>query len=137
MHGVARGFVIVALYPLIGAFRLRCVNEPPRTRRSGTIFRRACTMQADLCVSFWDSGCITTDHYLCLVVVQPLIDFNFPEDARGNAERPAVEFWGEIGEHHEVVRVSRRAFQSGPPPSGVWKPTTSNEPGSRASPSRS
>jgi hypothetical protein len=54
---------------------------------------------------FWDSGCIITDHYLCLVVVQPLIDFNFPEDARGNAERQAVEFGVEIGEYRGVVRV--------------------------------
>ena len=36
---------------------------------------------------FWDNGCIITDHYLCLVVVQPLIDFTFPEDARWNPER--------------------------------------------------
>ena len=60
---------------------------------------------------FWDSGCITTDHYLCLVVVQPLIDFNFPENARWVAERQAVEFWVEIGEYREVVRVPRRVFQ--------------------------
>ena len=36
------------------------------------------------------------DHYLCLVVVQPIVDFNFPEDARWNAERQAVEFGVEI-----------------------------------------
>jgi hypothetical protein len=59
----------------------------------------------------WDSGCIITDHYLRLVVVQPLIDFNFPEDARWNAERQAVEFGGEIGEYRGVVRVPRRVFQ--------------------------
>jgi hypothetical protein len=37
--------------------------------------------------------------------------FTFPEDARWNAERPAVEFWGEIGEYRGVVRVPRRVFQ--------------------------
>ena len=51
------------------------------------------------------------DHYLCLVVVQPIVDFNFPEDARWNAERQAVEFGVEIGEYHGVVGVPRRVFQ--------------------------
>jgi hypothetical protein len=37
--------------------------------------------------------------------------FTFPEDARWNAERQAVEFGVEIGEYHGVVRVSRRVFQ--------------------------
>jgi len=37
--------------------------------------------------------------------------FTFPEDARWNAERQAVEFGVEIGEYHGVVRVPRRVFQ--------------------------
>jgi hypothetical protein len=37
--------------------------------------------------------------------------FSFPEDARWNAERQAVEFGVEIGEYHGVVRVPRRVFQ--------------------------
>jgi hypothetical protein len=35
----------------------------------------------------------------------------FPEDARLNAERQAVEFEVEIGEYRGVVRVPRRVFQ--------------------------
>jgi Protein of unknown function (DUF1488) len=35
----------------------------------------------------------------------------FPDDARWNAERQAVEFGVEIGEYHGVVRVPRRVFQ--------------------------
>ena len=37
--------------------------------------------------------------------------FTFPEDARWNADRQAVEFGVEIGEYHGVVRVPRRVFQ--------------------------
>ena len=37
--------------------------------------------------------------------------FTFPDDARWNAERQAVEFGVEIGEYHGVVRVFRRVFQ--------------------------
>jgi hypothetical protein len=37
--------------------------------------------------------------------------FTFPEDARWDAERQAVEFGVEIGEYHGVVRVPRRVFQ--------------------------
>jgi hypothetical protein len=37
--------------------------------------------------------------------------FTFPEDARWNAERQAVEFGVEIGEYTGVVRVPRRIFQ--------------------------
>jgi hypothetical protein len=37
--------------------------------------------------------------------------FTFPEDARWNAERQAVEFGVEIGEYQGVVRVQRRVFQ--------------------------
>src|SRR5215471_2202437 len=37
--------------------------------------------------------------------------FTFPEDARWNAERQAVEFGVEIGEYHGVVQVPRRVFQ--------------------------
>lgn len=35
----------------------------------------------------------------------------FPEDARRNAERQAVEFGVEIGEYQGVVRIPRRTFQ--------------------------
>jgi hypothetical protein len=35
----------------------------------------------------------------------------FPENARWNAERQAVEFGVEIGEYRGVVRVPRRVFQ--------------------------
>jgi hypothetical protein len=38
--------------------------------------------------------------------------FTFPEDARWNAERQAVEFGVVIGEYEGVVRVPRRVFQS-------------------------
>jgi uncharacterized protein YcaQ len=37
--------------------------------------------------------------------------FTFPEDARWNAERHAVEFGVQIGEYRGVVRVPRRVFQ--------------------------
>jgi hypothetical protein len=37
--------------------------------------------------------------------------FTFPEDARWNPERQAVEFGVEIGEYRGVVRVPRRVFQ--------------------------
>jgi hypothetical protein len=37
--------------------------------------------------------------------------FTFPEDARWNADRQAVEFGVEIGEYHGVVRLPRRVFQ--------------------------
>jgi hypothetical protein len=37
--------------------------------------------------------------------------FAFPEDARWNADRQAVEFGVEIGEYRGVVRVPRRVFQ--------------------------
>jgi hypothetical protein len=37
--------------------------------------------------------------------------FTFPEDARWNAERQAVEFGVEIGEYKGAVRVPRRVFQ--------------------------
>ena len=37
--------------------------------------------------------------------------FTFPEDARWNADRQAVEFGVEIGEYHGTVRVPRRVFQ--------------------------
>jgi hypothetical protein len=36
---------------------------------------------------------------------------SFPEDARWNADRQAVEFGVEIGEYQGVVRVPRRVFQ--------------------------
>jgi hypothetical protein len=37
--------------------------------------------------------------------------FTFPEDARWNADRQAVEFGVTIGEYEGVVRVTRRVFQ--------------------------
>ena len=37
--------------------------------------------------------------------------FTFPEDARWNPDRQAVEFGVEIGEYRGVVRVPRRVFQ--------------------------
>jgi Protein of unknown function (DUF1488) len=37
--------------------------------------------------------------------------FTFPDDARWNAERQAVEFGVEIGEYRGVVGVPRRVFQ--------------------------
>jgi CheY-like chemotaxis protein len=53
--------------------------------------------------------------------------FTFPEDARWNAERQAVEFGVIIGEYEGVVPVPRRVFQrllpERPTPSGASKPT--------------
>ena len=37
--------------------------------------------------------------------------FTFPEDARWNPDRMAVEFGVEIGEYRGVVRIPRRVFQ--------------------------
>ena len=37
--------------------------------------------------------------------------FTFPEDARWNADRQAVEFGVEVGEYCGVVRVPRRGLQ--------------------------
>jgi hypothetical protein len=37
--------------------------------------------------------------------------FTFPDDARWNAERQAVEFGVVIGEYEGMVRVPRRVFQ--------------------------
>jgi hypothetical protein len=37
--------------------------------------------------------------------------FTFPEDARWNAKRHAVEFGVEIGEYQGMMRVPRRVFQ--------------------------
>jgi hypothetical protein len=39
------------------------------------------------------------------------ISLTFPEDARWNADRQAVEFGVEIGEYRGVVSVPRRVFQ--------------------------
>ena len=59
--------------------------------------------------------------------------FTFPEDARWNAERKAVEFGIEIGEYRGVVRVPRRVFQRLLPewrtPSDASRRTTSSAPG--------
>ena len=38
--------------------------------------------------------------------------FAFPENARWDAERQAVEFGVEIGEYQGIVTVPRRTFQS-------------------------
>ena len=38
--------------------------------------------------------------------------FTFPEDARWNAERQAVEFGVGIGEYQGIVRVPRTSFGS-------------------------
>ena len=40
-----------------------------------------------------------------------MLFFTFPEDARWNPERIAVEFGVEIGEYQGVVRVPRRVLQ--------------------------
>jgi hypothetical protein len=57
--------------------------------------------------------------------------FTFPDDARWNAARQAVEFGVEIGEYHGVVRISRRVFQrllpDTPLPSVVLKRITCSE----------
>ena len=54
--------------------------------------------------------------------------FTFPEDARWNVDRQAVEFGVVIGEYRGVVRVSRRVLnaccRSGLLPSGALKRTT-------------
>jgi len=67
--------------------------------------------------------------------------FTFPEDARWNAERQAVEFGVEIGEYRGVIRCRGACFNAycrrGLPPSGASKPTISSGPASRASPSGS
>jgi hypothetical protein len=65
----------------------------------------------------------------------------FPEDARWNAEREAVESGVEIGEYRGVVRVPRRVIRGllpeRPTPSRAGKPATYSAPGSRRSPSGS
>ncbi len=38
--------------------------------------------------------------------------FTFPEDARWDPDRMAVEFGVEIGEYRGVVRIGRRVFQN-------------------------
>ena len=40
-----------------------------------------------------------------------MLFFTFPEDARWNPDRIAIEFGVEIGEYRGVVRVPRRVFQ--------------------------
>ena len=37
--------------------------------------------------------------------------FTFPEDARWNADRQAIEFGVAIGEYEGVVRISRQVFR--------------------------
>ena len=62
----------------------------------------------------------------------------FPEDTHWNADRQAVEFGVEIGEHRVVVGVLRRVFQRLLPQRPIpERCTTANRPGSRASPSGS
>jgi hypothetical protein len=41
------------------------------------------------------------------------IFFTFPEDARWNVERQAVEFGVEIDEYHGVVRMPRQLAKDG------------------------
>ena len=48
--------------------------------------------------------------YLLALPNAPMF-FTFPDDARWNAERQAVEFGVEIGEYHGVVRIPQRVFQ--------------------------
>jgi hypothetical protein len=59
--------------------------------------------------------------------------FTFPEDARWNADRQAVEFGGRDRRIGGVVRVPRRVFQrllpERPHPSGASRRTISNGPG--------
>ena len=40
-----------------------------------------------------------------------MVFFSFPEDARWNDNRAAVEFTVVLGEYHGTVRVHRRVFQ--------------------------
>jgi hypothetical protein len=40
-----------------------------------------------------------------------MVFFTFPEDARWNADRDAVEFSVLLGEYHGTVRIARRVFQ--------------------------
>ena len=65
----------------------------------------------------------------------------FPEDARLNAERQAVEFGVEIRRGPHAGQVRRRVFQgcsrSGPRPRGASRRTTYSGRGSRPSPSGS
>jgi hypothetical protein len=67
-------------------------------------------MQTHLCVSFLRSRL----HNGMLISLGDCnavsSDFSFPEDARWNAERKAVEFGVEIGEYHGLIRVPRRAL---------------------------
>ena len=48
---------------------------------------------------------------LKLIGIIGVMFFTFPEDARWNDERQAVEFSVEVGEYHGVVRLPRRVFQ--------------------------
>src|SRR6516162_6739403 len=63
--------------------------------------------------------------------------FSFPEGARWNADRQAVEFGVEIGEYRGVVTVPRRVFQrllpERPTPERCVEAYYLHEPGSRAS----
>jgi len=67
--------------------------------------------------------------------------FTFPDDARWNAEREAVEFGVAIGEYRGVVRVPRRVFQrllpDTPTPNAASKRTTCSGHALRESPSES
>jgi len=65
-----------------------------------------------------------------------MLFFTFPEDARWNPERIAVEFGVEIGEYRGVVRVPRRVLQqllgTRPHRNGASKPITSIDLGSNS-----
>ena len=64
--------------------------------------------------------------------------FAFPEDARWNAERQAVEFGGEIGEYRRLVRSGGASSKAAPAaahrPRGPLELVPLSGPASRASP---
>jgi hypothetical protein len=64
-----------------------------------------------------------------------MLFFEFPEDARWNDERDAVEFSVILRPYEGTVRIARRVFQGlldqRPTPSGASRPSTSSVPGSR------
>jgi hypothetical protein len=63
-----------------------------------------------------------------------MVFFSFPEDARLNADRAAVEFSVILGEYPGTVRIGRRVFQhlldQSPTPRYAWKRSISSAPGS-------
>jgi hypothetical protein len=61
-----------------------------------------------------------------------MVFFSFPEDARWNPDRSAVEFGVAVGDYEGVVCVSQRVFQhrlaETPTRNGALKPITFTEP---------